>query len=429
MEIVVLALLVLINGFFAMSEIALVSIKKNRILQRVEKGERRAKIVLDLIDNPENFLSSVQVGITLIGIIAGAYGGSTMAGDMEIILQKMPLLSEYAHPLSFIVVIGGITYLTILFGELVPKTIAIRNAETIAITCVPIIRYFTLAVYPFVYLLSFSTRIFVGNKKQAEDNVSEEDLRFLFRQASDQGVLEREEGRAHQSLLSFTDQTAESLMTHISKVEWVDINSSAEDVRQIVQKSTHSYFIVGNGSVEEMKGVLSAKVFLENFQQEDFLLQNILQEPLIIPSGALAFQVLTLFRQRRHYMGVVVDFHGTIKGVITLHDIMEAIVGDLPDEDEKTPLIIPRDEKGYLIEGRASVHEVNQYFEKEVIPDDPEKYTTIAGYLLCLLKKIPKTGAVSENESCSIEVVDMDGVRIDKLLLVLKESENKEKEG
>jgi putative hemolysin len=221
MEILVIFFLTLLNGFFALSEIALVSVKKSRMEHLAAQGSSRAKTVLELLKNPENFLSSVQVGITLIGIVSGAYGGATLTDDMVKILSAFAFLGNYTHLLALLIVIGSITYFTIVIGELVPKTIAMNNAEGIALICVPIIKYFTLITFPFVKILSVSTAAILKIfriKDNEGDKLSEEELRFMLKNARIQGILEKEESEVHHNLFSFTDQTAKSLMTHCTAV-------------------------------------------------------------------------------------------------------------------------------------------------------------------------------------------------------------------
>lgn len=265
MELAIIFILTLLNGFFALTEIALVSVKKSRIEHLVAQGSSRAKIVLKLMENPENFLSSVQVGITLIGIISGAYGGATLTDDMDNYLSRFSFLQPYVHDISLVVVIGGITYFSIVIGELVPKSIAMNNAETIALNCVPIIKYFTLATFPFVKLLSISTKLILKIfriKENENERISEEELIFMLKTAGGQGVLEKEETQVHQNLFSFTDQTAKSLMTNSKDLEWINYRDDKEKIFIQVRESVHSKFIVGDGTLDKVKGVITIKDFL-----------------------------------------------------------------------------------------------------------------------------------------------------------------------
>jgi putative hemolysin len=427
MEILVIFILTLLNGFFALSEIALVSVKKSRIEHLAAQGSGRAKIVLELLDNPENFLSSVQVGITLIGIISGAYGGAALTDDLEHFLSSFHLLSEYHHVISLLTVIGSITYFSIVIGELVPKTIAMNNAESIALFCVPIIKYFTLITFPFVKLLSVSTQIILklfGIKENDSEKVSEDELRFMLKTARKQGVLEQEESEVHHNLFSFTDQTAKSLMTHRFEVEWINSEDSNDQIFDKLKESVHSKFIVGNGSIDNVLGVLTVRDFLENYKNSQFLLSEIIQAPIYIVQNTPAFKILNLFKSKKQYIAIVVDEFGTTKGIVTLHDLTEAIVGDLPDEDEQDELyIIKREDNSYLIDGKTLIFELNQYFQKEIIEDNISQYTTISGFLLSKLQTMPNSGDKVTYENIEFEIMDMDGIRIDKILMTFTEEE------
>jgi putative hemolysin len=425
MEIIVIFFLTLLNGFFALSEIALVSVKKSRIQHLADQGSSRAKTILELLDKPENFLSSVQVGITLIGIIAGAYGGATLTDDLEATFGTNSFLGTYVHSVSLVIVIGSITYFTIVIGELVPKSIAMNSSEKIALICAPIIKYFTLATFPFVKLLSISTKVILkifGVKENDNEHMSEEELKFMLFNAGKQGVLETDESQVHQNLFYFTDQTAKSLMTHNSEVEWIDTSNSIEDIFSQLLKSSHSKFIVCEDQISNIKGVINVKDFLENYKRPDFKISDIFEAPIYIIQNTPAFNILSLFKSKKQYIGTVIDEYGSVVGIITLHDLIEAIVGDLPDEDEVDELdIVERTDGSYLINGKTLIYELNQYFQREVIEDNISKYTTIAGFVLENLKAIPVAGGNFEFEKYYFEIVDVDGLRIDKILMKEKE--------
>lgn len=425
LELLIILVLTLLNGFFALAEIALVSVSKSRIQHKAEQGSGKAQLVLNLLDNPENFLSSVQVGITLIGIVAGAYGGATLTDDMVEFLSGFAFLGNYLRPVSMILVIGAITYFTIVLGELVPKTLAINNSEAVALFCVPIVNVFTKLTYPFVRLLSSSTKLILkllNVKEKDGEKVSEDELRFLLKVAGKQGVLEVEESRAMQNLFSFTDQTAKSLMTHGSEVEWIDLTWPKDVIFNKVKESVHSKFPVGEGSLENLRGVIHNRDLLERFHDPKFTMDSILMEPMFILLNTSAFKILGLFKERKQYLGIVVDEFGSVQGIITLHDLIEAVLGDLPDEDEpeEERNIYMRREGSYLIDGRTPIWELNQYFSRTVIADRVGSYSTISGYLIDRLRSLPKMGDLVEDAHHSFEIVDMDGVRIDKVLMTVK---------
>lgn len=425
MEIFIIFFLTLLNGFFSLSEIALVSVKKSRMEHLAAQGNTRALTVLKLLENPENFLSSVQVGITLIGIISGAYGGATLTDDLEKSLANITFFGAYVHTFSLIIVIGSITYFTIVIGELVPKTIAMNNSEKIALICVPIIKYFTFASYPFVKLLSISTKLIlklIGTKESNSDHISEEELKFLLLNAGKSGVLETEESEIHQNIFSFSDQTAKSLMKHSSEVEWVNIKKSKEEIFNKIIEFSHSKIIVSEGSLENVKGYIRVKDFLEKYNQATFSIEDILEEPLFIAQNTPSFKIINSFRQTKQHFGFVIDEYGGLLGIITLHDLIEGIVGDLPDEeDDENEKITQREDGTFLIDGRTPLFEFNKYFNKEIIEFNHSQYTTIAGFAMDQLKAMPKAGDNFIYDNYKFEIIDIDGRRIDKVLLEIIE--------
>lgn len=421
MEILILFILTLINGVFALSEIALVSLKKSRIEQKAQKGSIRAKAVLDLLKHPENFLSSIQAGITLIGVIAGAYGGAALADDVEPFLSKVPLLAPYAEVLSIALIVGIITYFTIVIGELLPKTIALRNAERVALNIAPLIKYFSIITYPIVKLLSFSTTAILrlmGIKEAKEESMTEEELRLLIKAAGTEGVIEREESLMHQNLFSFTEQKARNLKTHRTEVEWIDINQSLEHIRTLMISSAHSKFLVCEGSIDNIKGIIAAKDFFEKKKNDGFNIESIIQEPIYIPETMYALDILTLFKRDKQYMAVVVDEYGSMEGIVTLHDLMEGIVGNLPDIDEvDEPEFVEREDASYLVSGSISIHELNAYLEKELITENVDHFTTLGGFIISHLNKIPDTGEKFSYNGYRFEIVDLDGQRVGKVII------------
>lgn len=425
MEILILFILTLINGIFALSEIALVSLKKNRIEQKAQKGSMSARIVLDLLKEPENFLSSIQVGITLIGVVAGAYGGAALSDDVEPLLKKIPLLAPYAEGLSITLIIGAITYFTIVIGELIPKTFALKNPETVALIVAPLIKYFTRLTYPIVKLLSISTTFFlriVGVKDSQEQSMTEEELRHLLKSAGNEGVIEREESQMHQNLFVFTEQRARNLQTHRTEVEWIDSNQSLEEILAVLKNSAHSRFLVCDATIDNILGILAAKDFFEQQPQAGFRWADILKTPLYVPETMYALDVLTLFKKHKQYMAVVVDEFGLMEGIVTLHDLMEGIVGDLPDLDEvDEPEFVKRNDASYLVSGSITIHELNIYLENEFIPENSEHFTTLGGFIIDHLSKIPDTGERFDYHGYNLEIVDLDGHRIDKVILTMND--------
>ena len=285
MEIIIIFVLTLLNGFFALSEISIISARKTRIEQKAKAGNKNAQKLLQLIQEPEDFLSAVQVGITLIGIISGAYGGAALSDDMAGILHNVPFLAPYADWLSIVLVIGTITYFSIVIGELIPKTLAMGNAENIALFVAPIVKIFTTLTLPLVKILSVSTNAVIslfGIKSTNEEIISEEELRQIIKTAGKQGVIRRDENELHQNIFHYSDQKAKSLMNHRLDTEWINLDESFSYIKEKIRVSAHSKFPVCDGDFNNIVGVLSTKDFYENLILQNKTLKEAIKEPIFI---------------------------------------------------------------------------------------------------------------------------------------------------
>lgn len=421
MEILIIILLTFLNGFFALSEISIISVRKSRIEQKARQGSKNARILLDLIRQPEGFLSAVQVGITLIGIVSGAYGGAALSDDMEALLLRVPFLAGYADTLALVLVIGSITYFSIVIGELIPKTLAISNAESIALFVAPVIRVFTSLAMPLVKILSGSTNAVIrlfGIREAAEETISEEELRQIIKTAGKQGVLAKEESELHQNIFHYTAQKAKNLVTHRQEVEWINLQTPLEEIRALIQKSAHSKFPVADGKFDNIVGILTSRDFYELIVAGGQSIAEIIRPPIYISETMYANAILNLFKKNKQYIGIVVDEFGSPEGIITLHDILEVIVGDLPDVDETSePQILLREDKSYLVNGTISIHDLNRELRKDLIQRHSDNYSTLAGFIIDYLHHLPVTGEKIEHNGYEFEVVDMDGTKVDKVLL------------
>ncbi|MFD2999676.1 hemolysin family protein [Pontibacter toksunensis] len=427
MEILILILLTLLNGFFALSELSIISVNKNRIAQKAKQGNRGAQDVVKLLETPENFLSAIQVGITLIAIVSGAYGGAALSGDVEAWLLGVPFLAPYADTLAIVLVVGLITYFSIVIGELIPKTVALSNADNIALAVAPIVKVFTKATMPLVKLLSGSTNLAIkllGIKEPTEEKMSEEELRQILKTAGKQGTLAKDEIQLHQNIFTYSEQRAKNLRTHRKEVEYIDINQPLTAIKEQIERSAHSKFPAADGGIDNVIGILTAKRFYEyltNNRGEP--LRGVLQPPIFIPETMLASAVLNSFKKAKQYIGIVVDEYGTIEGIITVHDILEAIVGDLPDLDEmEEPEIVRREDGSLLVSGSIEVHELNRELRQEVIGRDSDNYATLAGFISYTMGRLPVVGERLEHNGYDFEIVDMDGYKIDKIILKRKDA-------
>ncbi len=421
MEIFILAVLILLNGFFSLSEIALVSSKRSRLEQYMTEGRKGAKTALRLLENSGNFLSAIQVGITLIGIVTGYYGGISLADNVTPLFEQIGFLNGYADEVALILTILLITYFSIVIGELVPKTIALSNPEKIAIRIAPVISFISKIFYPFVKFLSSSTMLIVklmGITRKREP-ITESELRQMIKIASREGVIEKEQNRIHEKVFYFSDKRAKHIMTHRTEVEWINLKKSEEAIKSEILATRHSKILCCNGSLENFTGVLYIKDYLIALNSDKTVkIRDLLVQPLILPESSDAHNVLDLFKKKLTQFCVVVNEYGSFEGIITLHDIMENILGELPEEGEPyEPDIFIRDDKSVLVNGDAPAEILDGIIEGFTIDFEKVDYSTVAGFVFSKINKIPQIGDKIEFAGYLIEIVDIDGNRIDKILI------------
>jgi putative hemolysin len=421
MEILVLGLLILLNGFFALSEIALVSSKKSRLEQMKIEKRRGAKTALKLLENSENFLSAVQVGITLIGIITGVYGGLNIAEDITPFFQKFKFLETSANEVAMAATIIVITYFSIVLGELVPKSLALSNPEKIAIKIAPSVYYFSKLFYPFVKLLSVSTNLFkklFGIKKRSYQ-VTEAELRQMIKNASNEGVIEEGQNLLHEKVFYFADKRAKHIMTPRTEIEWIDLTDPDDAVKSAILESKHSKIICCKEDLDNFIGILNIKDYFVSLNSSSLVkITDLLGQPLIVPENTDARKVLDLIKQEQIHFCIVVNEYGSFVGIITLHDIMENIIGDMPEEGEVyEPDIFIRDDNSVLVSGDASVEILDGIIEGLIIDFEKIDYSTVAGFVINYINKIPQIGDKFSYNNYEIEIVDIDGNRIDKILI------------
>ncbi len=420
MEIFIILLLTVLNGFFALSETALVSAKRTKLEAEANKGSSRARIALRLLEDPEQFLSAVQVGITLIGIVSGAFGGATLSAMLEPAIQGLGIAPIYSGEVAFSIVVALLTYTSIVLGELAPKTIALNNAEGIAIFVAPIINVFTQITYPIVKLLTVSTKMLLRIlfiKESPEQPISEEELKTMITMANKQGTLKNKETEMLQNLLRFEDRKTALLMTPRTDVIWIESHTSAEEVKQMIQEHGFNKYPIYDADEDAIIGVINLRDFYQNCNNPSFQLSDIITKPIYIPRTTTAIKVLEMFVKQKNYFGVVIDEYGHFEGIVTQHDLAENIFGDMPDIDDlEDPEVIKRDDGSYLIDGTAAFDDILELLGLEnEIPKGTHE--TISGLILETLGKIPHAGESVIIEGYKFEVIDMDGLRIDKLLV------------
>jgi putative hemolysin len=422
-EMLIILLLILGNGMLAMSEIAIVTSRKVRLQQQVEKGNVRAGIALDLANTPGRFLSTIQIGITLIGILAGVYGGATIAINLEASLREVSALSLYARPISIALVVVVVTYLTLILGELVPKKIALNNPERIAALVAPQMRLLSRLGAPLVTVMDASTSMVlkllrVG--KSEEPEVTEEEIRMMIDIGAVTGEIQPIEDEIVDQVFRLGDMRTISLTTPRPEIVWLDLLDPEDIIKSTVSTTPYSKFPVCRGSLDEVKGSVRAKDLLDNcLQGKSMDLESILKPPLFVPETMAVYRVLERFREQHTHIALVLDEYGSVEGLITMRDIIDAIIGDYPEVDQSDKSeIIRRQDGSYLVDGMLAVDRFLEFFHFNEIPEDERNYyLTVGGFVLTRLGHIPVAGETFDWEGQRIEVVDMDGKRVDKVLV------------
>ena len=423
LQIAVIVLLTFLNGFFAMSETALVSSRKARLRQRAEEGDRGANAALELADSPNRFLSTVQIGISLIGVLAGAFGGATLAEPLADALRVVPALAPYTGPIAFGTVVIAITYLSLILGELVPKRLALNGAEAVASRVAGPMRLLSVVTSPAVWFLSFSTEAvlrLLGVRPPAESPVTEQEVEILMEEGARVGVFEEEERDLVRSALQLDDRPVRELMTPRPRVVWLDADDPPEEVRRRVAESRHSYFPVARGDLDDLLGIASIKdAWTRQASGQTTDLLGSLRPSPFVPEGAPATDALESFKRSGLPLALVIDERGHIEGLITLTDVLEALVGEVPDEDEPTEEDIVRREDGsWLVNGLLTAQELKEHLGLEDPPrQEDADYQTVGGMVMDALGRVPAEGDRFEWEGYSFEVLDMDGRGIDKVLV------------
>jgi len=425
-EIAVILALVLANGLFALSEFALVSAKRVRLEKRAREGDRRSRRVLELLANPGDFLSMVQVGITLVGVLAGAFAGATIATELARGIRDLPWIGAYADPVSLGVVVVGITYLSIVVGELAPKRIALAHAEAIARGIAPAMRLLSMIARPVIWFLSVSTdallKVF-GVRTPAEPPVTQDEIRLLMREGARSGTVDPSEHAMVESIFRLGDRPVGAVLTPRADVVWIDVGDPPEVIRSKVESSRRSRFPVCRGSLDDVVGVVSAKDLLVRALAGGPLdLRSLAQPAHFVPEETPALKVLDRLRATAPHLAIVVDEHGGVQGVVTVNRIVEAIIGEIATGGVPAdPPIARREDGSWSVDGMHGVEDLASLLE---VPDIHEGkrhvYHTAAGFVLARLGRIPAIGDRFEWGEYTFEVADMDERRVDRILITRK---------
>jgi putative hemolysin len=430
-EILILFLLILINGFLAMSELAVVSARKARLKLRAAEGKPGYQAALELSENPGHFLSTVQIGITTIAILTGAFGGATIAEQLAALFTSLGLDPSTSDIISVLLVVSLITYISLIIGELAPKQIALINPERVSAAVARPMKILSRITAPLVKFLSWSTSIVLGiiNIKAApEPSVSEEEVKLLIDQGAEIGVFTPIEDIIVDQVFRLSDLTVESLTTPRTEVVWLDLTDPLSDSIQKIKTSRFMFFPVVQDDLDNLQGFVKVTDLLaQSLEERTIDLQKALFEPLYIPENAPAYSLLERFRETGYEIAIVIGEYGGFQGLVTLRDLLEALVGDLPEApDRRDPDIVRREDGTYLLDGLIPIEGFRELFNLQQLPgEDENNYRSLGGFVQYMLDHIPTEGESVSIAGCRLEVVDMDGKRVDKILVTqLEENEN-----
>ena len=420
-EIFIIVGLIILNGLFSMAEIALISARKARLEGQANKGDKEAKAALDLANNPDTFLSTVQIGITLIGILTGIFSGDTIKVKLINWLNGFDQFKPYSNSLATVIIVILITYLSLVLGELLPKRIGLSKPETIAKMVAPPMKFISWVTFPFIWLLSVSTNFLskLLGITTNDSHVTEEEIKAIISEGTEQGTIDEAEQEIIERVFNLGDRNITSLMTHRSDIEWLDTNKKIREVKFEIKEMIHSVYPVCDGSIDNIKGVITIKdLFLYS---EETLLSSIMSQPMYVPENNTAYQVLEKFKETKIHQCFIVDEYGSIEGLITLNDILEAIVGDIPQQNDEDYEITERADGSFLIDAQIPFYDFLHRVDKtEWMNEGEHDFDTLAGFILHQLKEIPATGDRLTWRGFEFEIVDMDNHRIDKVLVTLQ---------
>jgi len=434
-EILIVVILIILNGLFSMTELAIINARKGLLEEKAEAGNRGARMAIKLAEDPNEMFSTIQIGITLISIVTGLYSGATFSDPMATYIKEHILwLADYADTVSPIFIVSLTTYLSLVIGELVPKRLAYNSPESIAIMMAIPMKYFATITKPFVALLSMSTTVLLkvlGVKHKEEAPVTESEINKMLVQGVELGAYEEEEPVLVENIFRLADLDASDIMTPRTQLTWIDINASDEDILETIMECNEHRIPVGDDSLDELKGLVSSVDVLAQQMKESHrpmkdILAYCMRKPVLVPESLSLMKVLSTFREEGTHEAIVLDEYGGMSGMITFHDIMEEIVGLMPsgeeEKKEEENRIVQRDDGSYLVDGLISIEELKEYFEvDELLPgEEDDLYKTLGGFVTYLIGRIPKEADRCHYGPLQFEVMDMDNTRVDKVMVTRK---------
>lgn len=418
MELVVILGLILFNGLLSMAEMSVVSSRKSRLELEAKKGSKAAQRALELSNNPDDFLSAIQIGITLIGILTGLFSGEAFARDLAKVLGRVEFLEPYAYGISEALIVVAVTYLTLVFGELVPKRLGLAKAESISKAVAKPMTVLTKITYPIVWLLAKSSGLVMklsGIKEDDQSKVTEEEVKAVIRESLDDGEIDEVEHDIVERVFNLGDRNVSSIMTHRKEVVFLDVDESVEELRMKIKENVYNTYPVISGEPDNIVGVVHLKDIFGSIDSDKFMLQDILKEVFYLPKELSVYDALDKFKSHKMKSAIITDEYGGMVGVVTLKDILEALVGAMPEESEANDWVT-RDDGSILVDGQYSFYEFLEKFDKEHLYQDND-FNTVSGLVIALLNEIPHVGQKVSWDEFTLEILDMDGARIDKILV------------
>ncbi len=421
MELVIIIILILINGIFSLAEMSLVSSRRFKLETASKKGMSGAKTAIELSENPTKFLSTVQIGITLIGILLGVFSGENLTHTVAEFLGQFSLLNPYAHQIAVGIIVILVTYLSIVFGELLPKRIGMTFPEPIAMVLAKPMKFVSLLTSPFVWLLMSTNDLFLkilGIRKSNDSNVSEEEIKSLIKEGTEGGEIQDIEHQIVERVFELGDRKVDTLFTHRNELVYFNEDETLQSITAIINQEKHSaYPVCKNDDIDEIIGIALLKDLFMAKDDQHFSIKNFIKPAIFINESSYAYKVLEIFKKERMHYGIVVDEYGSTAGMVTMDDVVDALVGDVTENYQSEYEIVKRNENSWLVDGQYSLLEFAKFFELDIDDNVIDSYNTVAGLIISQKDQLPNVGDTITIDQLQIEVLDKDGQRIDKLLV------------
>jgi len=423
-EVLVILGLILLNGFLSMSEMAIVSAKKNRLQSKADKGSKKAETALMLAENPNHFFSTVQIGITMIGILSGAFGGATIAEKIANEIAKIPGFEPYSQGIGVGLIVILITYLSLVVGELVPKRIALNSAEKVSLAVAGVMNFFSKITKPFVFLLSKSTNLvlsMLGIKLSSEPAVTEEDLKNMLFVGKEIGVIEASEQTMVERIFRLSDKDVSAVMTPRTEIVFLEMDDSQEEIIRKISESPYTRFPVVSETYDNVIGIVNSKdLLLQLSVKGNVSLKEVMQNPFFLPETTPALETVEILKKSGFEIALIIDEYGGLLGLVGMGDILQSIIGNvaspLENIDEE---VVLRDDGSWLFDGMVQIDELKEYLGIDRLPEEEEgRYETLGGFMMAVLNRIPLTGDYFDWNGFRFEVMDMDGRRVDRVMVI-----------